>query len=253
VPGTTVRVEFMEIQDVPHQHIALRIQDPGAATLVFVVRNIDAVLDRAKRAKADVVTAGGKPVRFADGTQSVLIRDLDGRFIELRQPTTLPESAAQTTGDIVDLQLSIAVDRLASTTQVYRDALGFKVEEVATDAAQLRALTGLRKVTAQRARMQAPGSTLWIELAEYAGVDRRALQMRVQDRGAVRLQIRAQNIEDLVATMKAAGLKVVSENGKAVPIPPNFMGALVADPNGFFLTPIAPCDGCAPTLRSSTH
>jgi hypothetical protein len=31
----------------------------------------------------------------------------------------------------------------------------------------------------------------------------------------------------------------------AVPIPPNFKGALVADPNNFFLTPFAPCDGCA--------
>jgi hypothetical protein len=34
----------------------------------------------------------------------------------------------------------------------------------------------------------------------------------------------------------------------AVPIPPNFKGALVADPNNFFLTPFEACDGCAPTL-----
>jgi hypothetical protein len=42
----------------------------------------------------------------------------------------------------------------------------------------------------------------------------------------------------------------VSDGGGPVPIPPNFMGALVADPNNFFLTPFAPCDGCAPGLVS---
>ena len=52
----------------------------------------------------------------------------------------------------------------------------------------------------------------------------------------------------IVTTMKSAGLKVVSEGGVAVPIPPNFKGALVADPNNFFLTPFAPCEGCAPGI-----
>jgi len=33
-----------------------------------------------------------------------------------------------------------------------------------------------------------------------------------------------------------------------VPIPPNLKGAVVADPNNFFLTPFAPCDGCAPGI-----
>jgi hypothetical protein len=53
--------------------------------------------------------------------------------------------------------------------------------------------------------------------------------------------------------MKDAGLRVVSKGGGPVPIPPNFMGALVADPNNFFLTPFAPCDECAPRLLRETH
>ena len=55
----------------------------------------------------------------------------------------------------------------------------------------------------------AAGSMLWIEFVEFKGVDRASLRMRIQDRGA----------------------------------------ALVADPNNFFLTPYAPCDGCAPGLE----
>jgi hypothetical protein len=77
--------------------------------------------------------------------------------------------------------------------------------------------------------------------------------MRIQDRGAARLQLRAENLEPLVARMRAAGLSVVSDGGGPVPIPPNFMGALVADPNNFFLTPFAPCDGCAPGLVRETR
>ena len=50
--------------------------------------------------------------------------------------------------------------------------------------------------------------------------------------------------------MRAAGFRVVSEGGGRVPSSPNFMGALVADPNSFFLTPFALCDGCAPGLVS---
>src|SRR4030095_11600411 len=65
VTGTRVTVELMEIQDVPHQTLPLRIQDPGTATLVLMVRDLDATLARAKQANATVETPGGKPVVLA--------------------------------------------------------------------------------------------------------------------------------------------------------------------------------------------
>ena len=149
------------------------------------------------------------------------------------------------------MRLSIAVNDMARTTSLYRDVLGFTVEGETAFAADkaTRALTGLTKAEVRRSRVQAPGSTLWIEFVEFKGVDRTPLHMRIQDRGAARLQIRAQNLDALVATMKSAGLTVVSEGGVAVPIPPNLKGALVADPNNFFFTPFAPCENCAPLVR----
>jgi catechol 2,3-dioxygenase-like lactoylglutathione lyase family enzyme len=246
IPNTRVTVEIMEIQQVPHQTHALRIQDPGAVTLVFLVGDVDAVLAHATQAKAVVATPGGKPVSFPDGSRSILIRDIDGRFIELRQMAMPP--AGNT--DILDMRLSLAVKDMAETLRAYRDVLGFTVEgetKFAADAA-LRNLTGLAKAEVRRARVQAPGSQLWIELAEFKGVDRKPLVMKIQDRGAARLQLRVQDTDTVAAAAKAAGLKVMSEGGIAQPIPPNFKGALVADPNYFFLTPFAPCDGCAPTI-----
>ena len=250
VPGTRLSVEMMEIQQVEHQTIPLRVQDPGAATLVLLVRDIDATVARVKQANASIVTPGGKAVTVADGARAVLVRDIDNRFIELRQPASLP-SAEAVPGNIVDIRLSIAVNDMTRTTQVYRDVLGFKVEGETAFAADapMRALTGLSNADVRRSRVQAPGSPLWIEFVEFKGVERTPLRMRIQDRGAARLQLRVQNVDAVVDTMKAAGLKVVSEGGTAVPIPPNLKGALVADPNNFFLTPFAPCDNCAPRIQ----
>ena len=246
VPGTRLSVEVMEVQNVPYQTHQLRIQDPGNATLVLVVRDIDAALAGVKQANAPIVTPGGKPVAMSDGSRAILINDIDKRFIEIRQPASLPETAAAATGNVVDVRLSISVNDMERTTKVYRDVLGFTLEGETPFAADkaTRALTGLSKAEVRRSRVQAQGSPLWIEFVEFKGVERTPLKMRIQDRGAARLQLRAQNLDAMVDTMKSAGLTVVSQGGTAVPIPPNLKGALVADPNNFFLTPFAPCDGC---------
>ena len=245
VPGSPVAIELMEIQNAEHSTLPLRLQDPGTATLVLGVRDIAATLARAVQAGATVVTPGNQPVISADGGRAVLIRDRDRRPIELRQAP----SPGATGHPIVDMGVSIAVADLDRTVAVYRDVLGFRADEVkrVPDAAVL-ALTGLDRAGVRRSRIQAPGSMLPIELVEYNGVPRTPQVMRIQDRGAARLQLRAQNLDALVTAMKAAGFRVVSAGGNAVPIPPNLKGALVADPNNFFLTPFAPCDGCAPTL-----
>lgn len=245
VNGTRVTLEMMEIQQVPHQTLALRVQDPGTAAIVLIVRNVDAALARATHAKATVVTPGGKVVTLADGSRSILIRDLDGRPVELRQRATPAAS-----GDVLDMRLSLTVNDLDKTLKVYREVLGFTVEGETkfTADAGMRSLTGLAKAEVRRSRIQAPGSQLWIELVEFKGVDRKPLTMKIQDRGAARLQLRVNDTDAVVTAAKAAGLKIHSVDGVAQPIPPNFKGALVADPNNFFLTPFAPCDGCAPTI-----
>lgn len=53
-----------------------------------------------------------------------------------------------------------------------------------------------------------------------------------------------------MTAVKAVGLQVMSTDGVAQPSPPNFKGALIADPNNFFLTAFAPCDGCAPDIAA---
>jgi len=248
VKGISTGVEPMEIQDIDHKTMRLRVQDPGTATLVLVVRDVDAAVARVRQAQVRIVTPGGSPVKFSDGSRAILIRDVDERFIEIRQPASVSASAPSAASNIVDIRLSIAVNDMDRTKKVYGDVLGFKLEGesgFAPDSA-MQALTGLPSLEVRRSRVQANGSALWIEFVEYKGVDRTPLRMRIQDRGAARLQLRTQNIDAMVKAVKGAGLTVVSHGGVAVPIPPNFMGALVADPNNFFVSLFEPCDGCAP-------
>src|SRR5262249_49978538 len=193
VPGSRVTLELMEIQDVPHQTIPLRIQDPGTATLVLVVRDLDATLARVKKANVTIATPGGKPVAF-QGPRAILIRDIDGRFIELRQSTAAP---ATQTSDILDMQLLITVNDMDQTLRVYQDVLGFRGQGnlVFAPDAPWRALTGLSTAEVRISRVQAPGSMLWIEFVAFKGVDRNPLRMKIQDRGAARLQLRVQNVD----------------------------------------------------------
>jgi catechol 2,3-dioxygenase-like lactoylglutathione lyase family enzyme len=247
VTGTRVTVELMEIQDVPHQTMNLRIQDPGNATLVLYVRDLAATLARATKSNATIETPGGKPVALADGSLTILIRDIDHRFIELRQPSIADLSKVSPATDIFDMRLLLTVNDMDETTRVYRNVFGFTVDDERS-IERTSSLTGINVPLIRRSRIQAPGSTLWIELIEFKGVDRTPLRMRIQDRGAARLQLRVQDVDAVVTAVKAAGLRIATESGVAVPIPPNLKGALVVDPNNFFLTPYAPCDGCAPTI-----
>jgi catechol 2,3-dioxygenase-like lactoylglutathione lyase family enzyme len=243
VPGTRLSLEFMEIQDIDHKTVELRIQDPGVATPVLIVRDLDAILARVKQANAAIVTPGAAAVTMSDGGRAVLIRDVDGRPVELVQPASAPD--ASTTNNIVDIGLLLTVNDMDKTLHVYRDVLGFAVQHDTPNDKAFGAFTGLPKSSVRHSRVQPPGSMLAVDLVEFKGVKRTPLRFRIQDRGAARLQLRARNLDALVDAMKAAGMSVVSEGGVAVPIPPNLRGALVADPNNFFFTPFEPCDGCA--------
>src|SRR5262249_30813429 len=161
--------------------------------LMLGVRDIDGMLAKVKQHHVSIATPGEKPVIFPDGSRGILIRDVDNRLIVLIQPASLPDAAAD--GPIVDLQILITVSDMERTVQVYRDVLGFRVDRQTTFTADqtMRALTGLSNAEVRRSRVQAPGSQLWIQFAEFKGVDRAPLRMRIQDRGAARLQLRTEH------------------------------------------------------------
>ncbi len=211
-----------EIQPVARKMVPLRIQDPGNATLVLMVRNVDATLARVSRAGYPVVTTGGRSVALDDGTRAVVIRDVDNRFIELRQPPSIPASAPA--HNVVDIHLMLTVADLPRTTQVYRDVFGFTVEGERTAFVPDRPtqlLSALPDATARWARARARDSQMWLEFIEFNGVE------RVQSRAATQLQLRTQGIEAVVEAARRAGLRIDARRGSA---------ALIADPNNLLLS-----------------
>ena len=91
-PGTMWWAEPLEFGDVERKAAQPRIQDPGAVTLIFAVRDLDSILAKVKKAGTPVVTPGGLPVRVeAGGTKgrAILVKDPDDHFIELIQPRLL--------------------------------------------------------------------------------------------------------------------------------------------------------------------
>src|SRR6185369_15614671 len=61
-----------------------------------------------------------------------------------------------------------------------------------------------------------PGSTLTVEIVEYKDIDRKPVQPRLQDPGAVRLILIVRDIDSMLARLKTQGVPVVTAGGVPV-------------------------------------
>src|ERR1700674_201738 len=87
LPGG-MRFELTHFKGLERKPAKAKYTDPGAASIVFYVRDIDGALANAKKANAAIVTTGGAPVEIATATgqaRSVMLRDPDGFLIQLSQ------------------------------------------------------------------------------------------------------------------------------------------------------------------------
>jgi catechol 2,3-dioxygenase-like lactoylglutathione lyase family enzyme len=251
IPGVNMSVEILEIQNVDRKATRLRFQDPGTITLALLVRNVDALLPALTRAGVTVLTPGGVPVTMADHSRSVLVEDPDGRPIELRQPSPLPETTAPPASNIIGARVIWIIGDTDRMVHAYRDVLGgFQIqsEPSFTSDRSLQALTGLRNAQVRRSHMQVPGSPVAFDLLEFKGVDRKPLRTRLQDPGSTRMQMRVRDLDAIIAKMEGLGSHIVAKEGTRVPVMPNLWVAVMPDPNNLYLTLIEPCDGCAPRV-----
>src|SRR4030095_771236 len=93
--GVFCGVELVEFSGVEQRKVHRRLQDPGAAMLILLVRDIDAIFSRLKTAGATVLTKGGAPMSVGPSTnRAVVVADPDGHFIELAQLEPPPPTAA---------------------------------------------------------------------------------------------------------------------------------------------------------------
>jgi len=89
VPGTGLRVEFIDFKGVDRKTVRARIQDPGSTRMQLQVRDVDAAIAALKGAGGNVVSAGGStvelPGRGGATTKVAIVRDPNNLFLVLLQ------------------------------------------------------------------------------------------------------------------------------------------------------------------------
>jgi catechol 2,3-dioxygenase-like lactoylglutathione lyase family enzyme len=81
LPGTRMRLEFLEVSGVGRHRLAARIQDPGAARLQLTVRNIDEAMTALRNAGPSTVVSNG--IITQPQYRVAVASDLNGLFLVL--------------------------------------------------------------------------------------------------------------------------------------------------------------------------
>jgi catechol 2,3-dioxygenase-like lactoylglutathione lyase family enzyme len=218
IPGSAWRLEVLEFTDIGRKTVDARIQDPGATTLVLVVRDVDGLLAKLKPQKIQVVTPGGHPVPLTTGAGSaraVVVKTPDGQFVELQQPDSLPADPALPAGSVIGGRVRVTVADTDATLRLYRDQLAFRSDEGAfTGEASRLALMGTPGAQFRVASTTVPGAPQQtLEFIEFKGIDRKPLRTRIQDPGSAKIQLRVSDMSAVMAAFKTAGGTVVTTGG----------------------------------------
>jgi catechol 2,3-dioxygenase-like lactoylglutathione lyase family enzyme len=137
-------------------------------------------------------------------------------------------------GDVVvgSGNFSPIVADLEKSLAFYNDLLGSTTATVPawnTDSALLNFL-GVPGAQLRFSSVRIPGSTMRVEIVDFKGIDRKAVQTRLQDPGATRLILIVRDVDALLARFAPGKTAVKRETA-------GFKGraAVVKDPDGFFI------------------
>jgi len=196
---------------VERKPIQPRYQDPGAATMVLGVRDLDSVVARLKSAGSPIVTTGAEPVKVAEG-RAILVKDPDGFYVELVERPG-PAGAS----NFVDVGFMFTVSDTDRMVRVFKDALGFEFTkgQFQSDRARLK-LMGMSKAQFKESATLVPGTPFHVSLLEFKGIDRKPVESRPQDPGTPVFRLVARDADAAIQDVAAAGVKVASHNGEAI-------------------------------------
>lgn len=240
VPGSALGVEIIDYKDIDRKPARPRFQDPGAANLILMVRNLDSVLARLKKAGAHFLTPGGRPTVLegkGTKTQVVFVQDPDGFVIELSQRDPAPATAAPVSSNVIGSNFEISISDTDRTAHFYREGLGFRPQVGASfDGDKVRTDTaGTPGAEYRQSRVQIPGTSVSMAFIEFRRIRRSPLHTRVQDPGTAILQLRVRDVDSVLKATKAAGGTIISAGGEPVSLGNFGRLAIVRDPNNLFL------------------
>jgi catechol 2,3-dioxygenase-like lactoylglutathione lyase family enzyme len=237
LPGA-MRFELTHFKGLERKPARAAYTDPGAASIVLYVRDLEAAVANAKKANAPIVTTGGAPVEITTAkgkARSILLRDPDGFFVQAVQEAP---AAGAPEGNVHRVSLAYTMESAEATAKFYNGMLGVDLTGPSTfskDPALMKLIgapegTEFRKLTGVL-----PGPSAYIEFTEFRGVPRNKFHLRVRDPGAPAMAIQVVNLDGMIAGMKAAGVHVISTNGQIVDFGGGTHTIFVEDPNGMNL------------------
>ena len=237
LPGA-MRFELTHFKGLARKPARAAYTDPGAASIVLYVRDLDAAVANAKKANAPIITTGSAPVEIATAkgkARSILLRDPDGFFVQVVQETP---AAGAPEGNVHRVSLAYTMESAEATAKFYNGMLGVDLTAPSTfskDPVLMKLIgtpegTEFRKLTGVL-----PGPSAYVEFTEFRGVPRNKFHLRVRDPGAPAMAIQVINLDGMIAGMKAAGVHVISTNGQIVDFGGGTHTIFVEDPNGMNL------------------
>jgi len=239
IPNAAFGFELTEFTGGPRKTVRPNLQDPGAATLVLQVRDIEKLLPKVTASGAAIVTAGGAPVNPTNNPSSklreIVIRDPDGFFVELQQPDAPPASAVNAAGDILGASVQISIEDSAKTIAFLREAIGFHARPtspLATNALVAK-LIGLPGAQWRLTHGGIPGTALDFGLIEYSGVPRAKVAAGAEDPGSPAFTMVVRDINAAVDQWTKAGGTVATTGGKPIVRANGAGNVFVRDVNGF--------------------
>ena len=240
IPNAAFGFELTEFTGVPHKATLPRLQDPGAATLVLQVRDMDKMVAKLKAANTVIVTAGGAPVNPSGNANSkmreMLIRDPDGFFVQFVQPDPLPATAADASaGDILGGSVQLSIENSAKTVAFLQAAIGFTARptgQLATNAVVAK-LINLPEAQWRITHGSIPGTMLDFGLIEYVVNPRVKFSLGAEDPGSPAFTMVVRDIDAAVDQWKKAGGTVLSTGGQAIKQASGAGNVFVTDVNGF--------------------
>ncbi|HTT06262.1 MAG TPA: VOC family protein [Steroidobacteraceae bacterium] len=258
IQPANLRMEFTEFHHVERSGRQALATDPGSVQLVLHVRDLDTVVDAARKLGAPIVTTGGAPVNIetANGPRrSIVIRDPDGYMVRAIEDT--PEEAT-TAGQLqAGVALDVGVASLTDTMNWYREELGLDATGDATfkrDPA-MRKLVGAPAGSEYReASVQLPMSNARLVFSEWRGMPRTRFHERVPDPGAGGFVSRVSDLDGMVKVFRAHHVHIESKGSAPVWLTRTSYNVFIEDPNGLNLelSQIIPLDQQKPG-ESSGH
>jgi catechol 2,3-dioxygenase-like lactoylglutathione lyase family enzyme len=237
LPGQ-MRFELTHFMGLERKPGRAAYTDPGAASIVFYVRDLDTAVANAKKAHAPIVTTGGEPVeiRTAKGkARSILMRDPDGFFVQVVEEAAAPRAPE---GNVHRVSLAYTMENAEATMRFYTGMLGVELtgpSAFSKDPAMLKLVGAPKGAEFRQLTGVLPGPPADVVFTEFRGVPRTKFHLRVRDPGAPAMAIPVNDEKAMIAEMKAAGVPIISANGEIVDFGGGTHTIFVEDPNGMNL------------------